>query len=138
LNLTFSVISFCIGSARQEQDAPVFEYGLLELTTKSASELYPDICAHIDWLMSSDRTVEERLGAESWLRSSGVKSWIAEIYRTGIDNYPRQLDPNLVAKNLKNLLKSIDGDLVNRVNQKEIIALMNDGMWFTIFYIFSR
>lgn len=130
--MTFSIPSFSFRS-KAATTPVVIAYGLFVITLQPAIDLLPLIRANANYLVSSERTDQERGECECWLRMSTRKSASVEIYRTGIDNYPQEeLNPILVGTNVKNLVKSIEGDLVNRTSQRELVAMMETGKFLVI------
>jgi hypothetical protein len=80
------------------------------------------------YLMSTDRTEEEKKTSNQWLRKSIIKSELAEISRTGLSKYPKEKTPELVASYMKSLLRSIPGSFIHKSSQNLLIFLMSSGI----------
>jgi hypothetical protein len=81
----------------------------------------------VAYLESPDRTAEEIGTSNQWLRKTLIKSDLAEIKRTGLDNYEKKKSPALVASLLKSYLRSIPGSFIHKSSQNLLIFLISNG-----------
>jgi hypothetical protein len=98
------------------------------ITQPVNSGLVKSILDCVAYLESPDRTSEEIDTSNQWFRKTLVQSDLAEIKRTGLDNYEKEKSPALVASLMKSFLRSIPGSFIHKSSQNLLIFLLSNGI----------